>query len=132
MASNRATTLKYRQLITLWLTAELGIKLKPRPYVVSLAQAFSDDYQPGHVWGLEGIGVENGITINTHHERDYQPGQQVQRARADAESRADAGPDDIYFSVQFRQGFSDPADSLVFTDLATLGRVLALISKNQG
>ncbi|TFC81158.1 hypothetical protein E3T23_06580 [Cryobacterium cheniae] len=93
-----------------------------------MAQALAPDFETGHILGLRDLGTKtaegaNGVTVNTHHERDFLPGQQVNRARIDAEQAGN----ELYFAVQFRQGQASPDDNLVFTDVATLTRLLKRI-----
>ena len=113
----RSRSIRWRQLVTLWLAGEHDLKVKERPYVIRLAQQLEEGYKPSHITGLSSV-------INAHAEREFMAGSQVDRARNDALM----GEQETYFSVQLRQG-RPIEDALVFTDLHVLGIVLARLRR---
>lgn len=108
----------FKRLVSLYLGAR-GIPNEQRPYVVRASQIERGEGQAGHLWGIP------DVVVNCRTERQFLIGEQVDKARTAAQ-RDDR---EFYFSVQFRQGFGDPGDSLVSTDLSTLGRVLQALQR---
>lgn len=110
---NRTRTERFKKLVSLFLASE-GIPNEPRPYLLSRRQKLEIDLTPGHIQGIP------RVLVNAQAERQFRPSDQVARAKAEA------AEDDVefYFTVQHRQGMTDPADALVFTDLRTLAALL--------
>lgn len=113
MAMDRRTrSIRWRQLVALWLGSEHNLPVRERPYLVKLSEQLEEGYVPSHVAGLTSV-------INAHAGREFLAGSQVDRAKADAA----LGEVETYFSVQFRQG-RGVEEALVFTNLEVLGIVL--------
>lgn len=116
---NRTRSLKWRQLVGLWLGAEYGIKLKPRPYIVKLTEQMDEGFEQGHLLGLP------NVLLNVSAEREYLPGQRLDNAKADAA----LGSKGLFFSIQRRQDRTDLGDSIVVTSLDCLGIILQRLSR---
>jgi hypothetical protein len=111
--ANRARNATFQRIVSLFLRSK-GIENVPRPYHVRQSQRPFLDLTPGHIQGVP------NVLINTRCAENYQPTEQVRRARAEAEE----GDLIFYFSVIRSHGLTDPADALVVTDLRTLAAIL--------
>lgn len=117
-ADNRSQSEQFKRLVSLWLAAH-GVQNEPRPYLIRQSQKERGEAEGGHLWKIP------DVLVNTRSEQRFLAGEQVEKARREAEE--DGKP--FYFSVQYRQAYTDPGDSLVFTDLRTLGRVLQALQR---
>lgn len=115
----RTRTVKWRQLLGLWLGSEHGLRVTPRPYLMKLSEQMADGYDPSHLSGIP------GVLLHTSSERDYLPGQRLDRAKADAA----LGEKELFFSIQRRQDRTDIGDSLVVTSLDCMAVILIKLEK---
>lgn len=107
MSDARGRHAKFVELCGLWLRAEHGLPVLPKPWQ-------DPDGERGHLRGIP------NVLLTVRSERDYIPGQQLNAARAAAEH--DGKP--YYFAIQRQVAGNGVGESLVFTDLQTLGRLL--------
>ena len=118
MALDRRTqSLRWRELVALWLRSERGLQVTPRRYLETPANKRELGFVDSHIHGVSSV-------VNCHAERDFLAGLQVDRAKSDALA---AGLE-TYFSIQLRQN-RQVQEALVFTDLECLSIVLTRLQK---
>ncbi|QYF74137.1 hypothetical protein [Cryobacterium sp. PAMC25264] len=117
---HRSRTEKYRQLLSLWLAAEHGIRVTPAPYVTKPSELLKEDHESGHLRGLDNFLLHVRTAVN------FLPGEAVDEAKRDAAFGANPKP--LSASIQFRRG-RDLEDQLVFMNLATLAEIIKRLER---